>query len=77
MKTVIERFSRILFLVIICADIFMNVEFRPGLTIAASIFCLGFLQRFLCWVRYFKREIHTNYKRVRVLELSVLDNNFI
>jgi hypothetical protein len=43
LKKVLERLSHIIFLVIICAGIFIGTEFEPGLTIASAIFCIGFI----------------------------------
>ena len=69
-KAVFERISHLLFLVIICADIFSNEDFRPGHTIGSLIYCLGLLQRFL-WLKYIKREFHSAYKKVRKISLAV------
>jgi hypothetical protein len=63
-KAVFERTSHLIFLVIICAGIFSDGEFRPGHTIGSLIYCLGLLQRFL-WIKYIKREFHSTYKKVR------------
>ena len=60
----IERISHLIFLVIICAGIFSDKDFRPGYTIGSLIYCLGLLQRFL-WFQYIKREFHNAHKKVR------------
>lgn len=69
LKALIERLTHLVFLIIICADIFSNYDFKPGRVIGSSIYCFGFAQRFL-WCKYIKREYHTPYKKVS------LDGNF-